>query len=375
MKKLFKITSKGCIQEWEIFVKGNVIHKVYGLQKGKKQHITEEITEGKNIGRSNETSPEEQAELEAFAIWTRKKEKDYRESIDELSSKEKISGFGGYLPMLAHSYKKHGHKIKWSCYCQAKFDGIRCISRKDDNKVTLCFRSGKRIQSMQHIEKDLNAIMKNGEIFDGELYIHDADFNKLGGSIRREKNMDKSIAEKIQYYIYDFPRIKTGENLLLENIPYKYRLDEFNSRKLTSSLVRVKTEVVEDEDEMKKLFSKYIEQGYEGIIVRNIGSPYEQKRSYNLLKYKEFDEEEFKIVGYEEGRGKLSGAVGAFVCELSNGETFKAKLKGKDVTDLLIHYFKNPKEFMGKELTVQFQGLSKDNVPRFPVGKAIRFDK
>ena len=277
--------------------------------------------------------------------------------------------------MLAHSYKKHGHKIKWACYCQAKFDGLRCISRKDNNKVTLWFRGGKQIQSMGHIEKDLNLVMKNGEIFDGELYIHNADFNKLGGSIRREKNMDKSIAEKIQYYIYDFPRIQAGSVLLLENIPYKNRLAGFNSRKLTPSLVRVKTEIIKDEDEMKKLFSEYIEQGYEGIIVRNVGSPYSQKRSYNLQKYKEFNEEEYKIVGYEEGRGKLSGAVGAFVCELPNGQTFKAKLKGKDVTDLLIHYFKNPKEFMGKDLTVQFQGLSKDHVPRFPVGKIIRFDK
>jgi len=59
----------------------------------------------------------------------------------------------------------------------------------------------------------------------------------------------------------------------------------------------------------------------------------------------------------------------------TKGETFKAKLKGKDVTNLLIKYFKNPELFMGKQLTVQFQGLSKDNVHRFPVGKAIRFDK
>lgn len=374
-KKLFKLTTKNKVQEWEIYVEGNIIHKVYGLLKGKKQHVTDIITKGKNIGRVNETTPEEQAELEAIALWTRKKEKEYRETIEELSNKEKTSSFGGYLPMLANSYKKYFNKIKWTCYCQPKLDGLRCISRKDNDIVTLWFRSGKQIQTMQHIEKVLNRVMKNGEIFDGELYIHNTDFNKLGGSIRRAVNLDVKIAEKVEYHIYDFPRIFAGEDLLLENIPYQYRLVEFKQRKLNYPLVKVETKVIDDEDGMKELFAQYTEQGYEGIMLRNSGASYEQKRSYDLLKYKEFDEAEYKIVGFEEGRGLLAKAVGSFICQLPNEQTFKAKLKGKDVTELLKYYFKNQELFMGKDLTVQFQGLSKDNVPRFPVGKIIRFDK
>ena len=374
-KKLYKLTSHGTIQEWEIWVENNVIHKNYGLQNGKKQHVTDVIKKGKNIGRSNETTKEEQAELEAQALWTKKQEKDYRETIEELNSKEKTSSFGGFLPMLAHKYKKHYKKIKWPAYCQPKLDGIRSISRKENDKVTLWFRSGKQVKTMQHIEEALNSVMKNGEIWDGELYIHNADFNKIGGSIRRDVNLDMQTAQKIEYHIYDFPRIKIEDNLLLEYHPYKYRLDEFNSRKLNHPLVTVETSVIIDEEEMKKYFSKYVEKGYEGIMIRNVGSSYEQKRSYDLLKYKEFDEDEYKVVGYEEGRGQLAGAVGSFICELPDGQKFKAKLKGKDVTNLLIHYFKNPELFMGKSLTVQYQGMSKDNIPRFPVGKALRFDK
>lgn len=371
--KLYKLTSTGKIQEWEIWVEGNIIHKRHGQQDGKKQHTTDTIIEGKSIGRSNETTPEQQAELEAQALWTKKREKDYRESIKDLNKEVKTSSFGGFLPMLAHKYNEHKDKLIFPCYCQPKLDGIRCTAR--NNIVTLWFRSGKQIKTMPHIEKALNKVMKDKEIWDGELYIHNADFNKLGGSIRRDVNMDINQAQKVEYHIYDFPRIWVGDNLLVERDSYKYRLNEFNKRKLNHPLIKVETTIIYDKNEMKQKFSEYIEQGYEGSILRNMDAPYEQKRSYNLLKYKEFDETEYKIVGYEEGRGLLTGAVGSFICELPNEEQFKAKLKGKDVTELLKKYFENPKLFMGKYLTVQYQGMSKDNVPRFPVGKIIRFDK
>ena len=373
--KLYKKTVRGEIQEWEIWVEGNTIHEQYGLQNGKKQHITDTIKEGKNIGRANETTSEAQAELEAQAKWTKKREKEYRESIEELCEQEKTSSFGGYLPMLAHAYKDNCHKVKWPCYLQKKLDGLRSVAIKENNHVTLWFRSGKQVKTMKHIEEALNKVMQNGEIWDGELYIHKEDFNKLGGSIRKDVNLDFETAKKVEYHIYDFPRIKTVDTLLVERHPYKYRLEAFNKRKIEYPLVAVETNVINDEDEMKELFSKYVEQGYEGIITRQVDMPYEQRRSYNLLKYKEFDDAEFKIVGYEEGRGQLAGAVGSFICQLPNGQTFKAKLKGKDITNLLVQYFKNPKLFMGKLLTVQYQGISKDGIPRFPVGVGLCLDK
>lgn len=373
--KLYKYSSIGKIQEWEIWVESNVIHKSHGQQNGKKQHTTDTISIGKNIGRANETTSKQQAEFEAKALWTKKRNKDYRETIEELSKTTKTSSFGGFLPMLAHKYKKHKAKLTWSCFCQPKLDGIRCISKKENDEVTLWFRSGKPVKSMNHIAIALNKVMKNGEIWDGELYLHKADFNEMGGNIRREKNIDKVEAETVEYHIYDFPRIKQELFLLNEDVEYALRLKEFSKRILNKPLIKVRTDNIGNEEEMKAKFSDYTEQGYEGIIIRDTNSPYEQKRSYHLLKYKEFNEAEFKIVDFEEGRGLLAGAVGAFICEMENGNQFKAKLKGKDVTNLLKEYFKKPETFIGKYLTVIYQGVSKDNIPRFPVGKIIRFDK
>ena len=257
------------------------------------------------------------------------------------------------------------------CFVQPKLDGIRCISVCNKGNVSLWFRSGKPIKTMKHIQEALEKVMKDGEIWDGELYIHNDDFNKIGGSIRKDKNTDFEAARKVEYHIYDYPRIDG----LTENDPYEKRKEAFERRKISHPLVRVLTEIAGNEEEMLEKHKEYVTAGYEGIMLRNRESSYVQKRSYDLLKYKEFDEDEFKIVGYEEGRGMLQGAVGAFVCVLPDGATFKVKLKGKDVTELLKEYFKHPETFMGKELTVQYQGLSEDGVPRFPIGKAIRFDK
>ena len=125
-------------------------------------------------------------------------------------------------------------------------------------------------------------------------------------------------------------------------------------------------------------------------MFRNIDMPYEQKRSYSLLKYKEFVEDEFIITGAEEGKGSLAGHVGAFVCKIEpnrllkdiGGKTFtfgteegviKAKLMGK--REYLKHLYENPEEYLNKPLTIKYQNLSQDGIPRFPVAKAIRFDK
>jgi DNA ligase-1 len=127
---------------------------------------------------------------------------------------------------------------------------------------------------------------------------------------------------------------------------------------------------VGSEDEAWAETANFVTQGYEGGMVKNSASPYENKRSYHIQKLKSMQDAEFRIVDAEEGRGKLARHVGSFVCEMPNGQRFNAKLKGK--LDYLAHLFENPAEWQGKLLTVQYQNLSPDGVPRFPVGVAIR---
>ena len=106
-------------------------------------------------------------------------------------------------------------------------------------------------------------------------------------------------------------------------------------------------------------------------MVRNFQGAYVNKRSVDLLKVKEFDSSEFKVVGVEEGRGKLAGHA-IFVCE-SGTTQFRTKMKGE--TSRLKEYFENPTSVLGRMLEVKYQGLTnKAGVPRFPVALRFRDD-
>ena len=388
LPKLYKLTSTGKIQEWEISTEENTIVVVQGQIKGKKQIYRQVIARGKNLKRANSTTPTQQAEAEAKAKWEKKHKKDYHLTIEACHTKDKRANLGGYLPMLAQSYNKHADRhLTYPCYVQPKLDGLRCIATKDKQGVKLWFRSGKEIITMGRIAKDLENYMKDGDIFDGELYSHGEEFNNFTGAIRANKNLNPEITEKIKYHMYDFPRI----NGLVEKDSYKKRFENPSLFGVGSkNLVVVGTYEVKNFKEAMDLYKQFIEDGYEGIMFRNIDMPYEQKRSYNLLKYKEFIEDEFTIIGAEEGKGILAGHVGSFICRIEanrtlkdiGGKSFKfenspgaikAKMDGK--TEYLKHLFNNPDEYLGKPLTIKYQNLSKDGIPRFPVGKAIRFDK
>ena len=129
------------------------------------------------------------------------------------------------------------------------------------------------------------------------------------------------------------------------------------------------TAEVEDDDALMYWFNAWRKVGYEGAMVRNGASMYEGKRSYGLQKIKEFDDAEYKIVGVEAGRGRMT-ECGIFVCETKKGATFSCKMEGE--LEALKPFLKNPKLVIGKQLTVRYQGLTNGDLPRFPIGVIVR---
>ena len=369
---LYKKTSTGAYQKWTTFVKDVgtagpviVIYTQYGQVDGKIQETTELISEGKNIGKKNETTPLQQAEAEAKSRWEKKKKSGYVESMTAAINNEvdKIIE-GGVVPMLAQKFSEHGHKIKYPCYVQAKLDGIRCIAIVKDGVCTLWSRTRKPITSCPHIVQELEAAFESKDIIlDGELYNHEMkkDFEKIVSLVRQEKPAPGH--EIVQYHVYD-----TVDSTIFDDRTQKlvdlFGMFEFYSIKF------VETYLVNDEDVAMNMFNDLRDQGYEGAMLRNADSKYVNKRSYDLQKMKEFDDAEFPIVGVEEGRGKLAGHA-IFVCRTEGGKEFLAKMRGD--TSRLKEIFDNPKLWEGKRLTVQYQGITgKEQVPRFPVGVAIR---
>lgn len=376
---LYKKTSTGAIQEWTIGVidieessgpiegPGGILVTRFGQVNGQIQETRDLITKGKNVGKKNGTTPFQQAEAEAQAKWEKQKKKGYVESVADAEA-GKLDDLieGGIVPMLAHKFSEQAHKIKYPAYVQPKLDGIRCIAILKDGKCTLWSRTRKPITGLPHIVAFIEQNFGGDVVFDGELYNHEykSNFEKIVSLVRQEEPAEGH--EIVQYHVYDYP----------SDQPFSYRtaqLDSmlFHSMKTKGPLVEVETCKVDTEEQVMEWFAKFKDLGYEGCMVRNAASKYVNKRSYDLLKVKEFDDAEFAITGIDEGRGKLSGHVGAFICRMADGKEFMAKMSGD--TEKLKDYFQDHSLWKGKKLTVQYQGLTgKEGVPRFPVGISIR---
>ena len=119
--------SKGAIREWEISVSGSTITVLHGTKDGIKTKTTEKIIVGKNIGKKNETTREQQANLEAKSKWTKKRDSGYSENI--------LDSNKSYRPMLANEFKKHKEKVKYPVYVQPKLDGYRMIYNGPKDKI------------------------------------------------------------------------------------------------------------------------------------------------------------------------------------------------------------------------------------------------
>lgn len=362
-KTLYKRNTNGKVLQWNIIVDGNKYWAEYGQVGGKIQADTPTICEGKNIGRSNETSPDEQAKLEFESKYKKQIEiKGYCEDINKI---DEIV----FTPMLAHSYDKHGEKLPERVIVSPKMDGVRCYITKDG----AFSRNGKKWVATKFIEEGLAPVFEKypNLILDGELYCHrySQDFNKIVSLAKKTKHISDvdwdEIKLKLEYHVFDC-MITTSPSLSYElRMSFIKNLDLL---KFGHNLVMVES-VETTKTDFHEHFQRYMECGYEGIMLRDPESAYECKRSYGLQKYKEFVDAEFKIVDIEEGVGNRSGMFGRMILE-HEGNTFEANSRGNQeyYTDL----WKNKNKYIGKMATIRYQNLTPDGIPRFGVCITIR---
>lgn len=376
---LFQKTNTGAMQSWqieadEVFEDGfGVITTTWGQLGGKQQVTTDVIRAGKNVGRSNETSVWEQTLLEAEAKWTKQLKKGYVKTLKEAEAGTVDAVIeGGIAPMLAPSkiYPHFASKLQWPVYVQGKIDGTRCVAVVEGGACTLWSRTRKRINSVPHINGALVEMFEHKagrHIIDGELYNHDLrnEFEELISLIRQAE--PKKGHEKVQYWVYDYPSVQGGFYARYEALAVDVQPP---TTAIANTIILVPTNRAEDHDQVMLAHEENLAAGFEGSMVRNDG-PYEHdKRSYHLQKLKNFIDSEYEIVGAEEGRGKDAGTVGAFVCHTEDGKEFRCRLKASYARRREL--FGDPAQYMGKLLTVAYQNLTADGLPRFPIGKSIR---
>jgi ATP-dependent DNA ligase len=354
---LYSLDKSGTERYWSVAVEkhgGSVfVTRRYGQVGGKETETSTEIKEGKNIGRSNETTPLQQAQSEAKSLWKKQVEAGF------VTDRAKLSRLV-LLPMLANKWEDKAKYISEPFYVQPKLDGVRMLVGRLNGKFMALSRTGKPVK-MPHVEAELFPRLQEGEFLDGENYTPNLTFEQITGMCRTQDV--HSDLESIKFHIFDYFHIDRLDSTFEERTTFMGRF-----MGLTHCEV-VETVILKSKKQVQAKHDEYAAKGYEGIMIRDFSGPYLlANRSSHLLKFKAFQTEEYKIVGAEEGRGRDAGTV-IWICTSAAGD-FHVRPKG--TFEERTKWFKNRNDYMGKNLTVQFQNLTNGGIPRFPVGIAIR---
>lgn len=357
---LYARSSTGAQLQWEIEIEDNKFRSISGQIDGQLTTSNWTVCAGKNLGKANATSPEQQAQKEAEALWKKKKDSGYFESLSEIDSEIFTE------PMLAKNYEDYKDKLFFPIFSQPKLDGIRCVVKK----TGMWSRNGKEIKSAPHIYQILSQLFTENPdlILDGELYCDKLfnNFNKICSLVKKTKPTNEDIKESestIQYWIYDIVDPK------LTFLERNKKVNEIITKLNNSSIKYVETEKVDSLSTLDSLYEKYVQDGFEGQMVR-LNKVYENKRSKSLLKRKEFQDQEFIILDIIEGKGNKTGMAGAFLFKNAQGIEFNSNIKGD--FEYLKEIWNNKTKYIGKQATVKYFNLTpEDQVPRFPYVIAI----
>jgi len=343
---------------WSIFYSVNkdgtyTIRTEHGQINGKMIIHESIVKEGKNKGKKNETSIEEQTILEVQRDWDKKRKQGYRMK-NEIETNDTII----IKPMLAMEFK---NIAKYPIWVQPKLDGVRCLIYLKSGNIVFQSRQNTIYEPFIHLLPELKVLMSlmpENTILDGELYTHGLGFEKITSMVRRSKTRHPDL-DKLKYCLYDF---KSDKDVL-----YKERMDTLVKAYSQNKCVCVnliETKVAKNAEDVEKSHDYYTKQGYEGIMLRN-NAIYKEGRTKDLLKYKKFFDAEFKVVGHHEG----NGGIPIFDCAVGD-KTFGVAMKGD--TSSRKERMEHVTDYYGKMLTVKYQELSLDGIHRFPVGICFR---
>ncbi len=363
---LFSRTSTGAIQQWTVQIDGDKFRVESGQTDGKKVLSEWTVCEAKNVGRANATTPSEQALSEAQAKWDKKVKLGYTTDVTKIDSSTSF-----VEPMLAKDFDDYRSKMDWKSglIVQNKYNGVRCVATYDGDRVVLKSRKGEEWISVPHINKDLEKFFEKfpDAVLDGELYNYDLrqKLNELTKLVRKTKNISdadlKKSEDMVRYYIYDGYNLGPATDVCVKYSSRKAKIDELLP-KYSKYYRKVDDVVVYSQVELDKIYNKFLDDGEEGAIVRIPYSPYENKRSKMLLKYKPEDDDEATIIDIIEGTGNWAGT--AKTCTLEwKGKKFDATFKG--TFEQGVDRLKNKNDWVGKTVTFLYTGLTGLGVPNY----------
>lgn len=285
---------------------------------------------------------------------------------------------------LAKSYEPS--KVKFPAVVMPKLDGVRATfrlplpgddgpqdgqyhfySRGGADKAPRCWNDNVIAHILDGLREDIP--IESNVILDGEFYRHGWPLQKINGAIAVKRKEPVAETTQIQYTVFD----AAGP---VANRPFYERLQ--HAMKLIHGIKNValiETATAKSVDDIASYHSSVLSRGYEGTMVRNQSAPYENKRTINLQKFKNFIDAEFKCVGVYEGKetdkgSRLVGTLGGLTLVAENGTEFGC---GSGFDDALrAKIWADPSLVVGKQITIQYFDLSVDGTPRMGTFRAIR---
>ena len=282
---------------------------------------------------------------------------------------------GSLLPMLAKTYDNGNNKLFKSVssyFGQWKINGLRCFVSAYDNSgdmfkpIRLRFQSreGTYWNSLENLEdfllsnisnNFLKLMVEENYILDGELYIPGYSVNEINHFVKDPKSKENKL---IQYWIYDVAIDEMSQanrfDILFSNFDFVlniHNLDDHLSNK--NRLVILPNRIIHDGNSAVYLRDKYIEMGFEGLIMRNPQGTYQYgKRNQNMIKYKKSTDGKFLIVDIKP-EGIKRPDIPLFVCKNDiNDAEFECHVGGS--LDYQRQCLKNKEKFIGKYMYVEY---------------------
>lgn len=388
---IYNSSMRGSDMYWKISFDGESLITEYGSLDGDPQ-ISKRVVETNTSGRSLI----EQAWLEAKQRYKKKVVRDgYRKlSVDGSDVKQ------DFKCMKGNKYRI-GMRFTWPAYVQKKLDGIRMncwLNGNPEINDVLCMKSNQGTDYTGRISHFITPLIEilirlpPGSIIDCEIYRHGWEFEKIVSLVKTLDPSEEQLEEKkllecwifdVYYYDNDVgdPCIEDRCETLI-SVFERIRDESEELFKEVFSIVRIlQTDVALSEDDMLALHKQYVEDGYEGAMIKKVSngakhgskaylsSIYKCGRTSNILKYKETDDFEVKIVDVVSAKGEDTGTAVFFV-EDDEGRRFWVRPKGS--RERRAKYLKERKSLIGLMLTITHIGFTKHGVPKNAVGKCVR---
>ncbi|MDO8610096.1 MAG: hypothetical protein Q7R95_06080 [bacterium] len=364
---LYKRTVKGQIQEWTIIATSEGFYVREGIVGMKITETKLNRCEPKNIGKSNETDSKSQAILEAQAKFDKKLKTGYKLDVKDIDNNSYIA------PMKAKKFRDYQEDITYPVAIEDKLNGICCTV---DKRGGLSYK-GEQFYCINHIlEEAAHLIEKYPNIYlHGELFNYEYRnlLNRIASLVsvnRKEKDIspeDEKESEKlVKLYVYDF----YGTDKVTKDTSYIDRKKVLKELlKNNKYIIYLDYKLANSLEDVEKALKETKENQWEGIMVKLLNGKYSHKRSKEILKLKNWSDEEFEILGFEEGEGNWQNCCKGVICKLNklatNGKTtFTSNIRGTQ--EELANLWKTQKEHLNKFCTVDFQEKSEFGIPLIP---------